>query len=206
MGSPPSGILMDIDEDVTRTVLRPANAGARPGGGRPPGRALQGARRSCTRVDPQPARRCGRGVRLRLRRRARPGAADGVAPPEGSARRRARGVVAARDVGVLPPRPRRGRRVARGTGWMTRLVFTGPHAALAAALGAAAYSGTPAEGAVAEAIEELDLPPAHRVDAPLAGDEVVDTAAWNLPEPVGLCLEEVRELCSAVEERVSRLR
>jgi len=89
---------------------------------------------------------------------------------------------------------------------VTRVVFTGPHAALAAALVGGAYAGRAAEGAVAEAIEELDLPPALRVDGPAAGDEVVDTEIWNLPEPVGLCLEEVRELCSVIEERVSRLR
>lgn len=89
---------------------------------------------------------------------------------------------------------------------MTRVVFTGPHAAIAAAVGGGAYAGPAAEGAVAEAIEELDLPPASRIDAPAASDEVVDTAAWNLPEPVGLCLEEVRELRAVIEERVSRLR
>ena len=89
---------------------------------------------------------------------------------------------------------------------MTRVVFIGPHAALAAALGAGAYAGCAPEGAVAEAIEELDLPPALRLERPAVGDEIVDTAAWNLPEPVGLCLEEVRELCSVIEERVSRLR
>ena len=89
---------------------------------------------------------------------------------------------------------------------MSRVVFTGPHAALAAALGAGAYTGPAPEGAVAEAIEELDLPPALRVDRLAAEDEIVDTAAWNLPEPVGLCLEEVRELCSVIEERVSRLK
>ena len=89
---------------------------------------------------------------------------------------------------------------------MIRFVFIGPHAALAAALGGGAYAGPAVEGAVAEAIEELDLPPGLRVDRPAAGDEVVDTAAWNLPEPVGLCLEEVRELRAVIEERVSRLR
>jgi hypothetical protein len=87
-----------------------------------------------------------------------------------------------------------------------RFVFIGPHAALAATLGGGAYAGPAAEGAVAEAIEELDLPPALHVDRPAAGDEVVDTAAWNLAEPVGLCLEEVRELRTVIEERVSRLR
>ena len=89
---------------------------------------------------------------------------------------------------------------------MTRVVFIGPHAAFAAALGGGAYAGPVAEGAVAEAIEELDLPPALRVDRPAAADEVVDTAAWDLPEPVGLCLEEVRELRAVIEERVSRPR
>ena len=89
---------------------------------------------------------------------------------------------------------------------MSRVVFTGPHAALAAALGAGAYAGPAPEGAVAEAIEELDRPAALRLEQPAAGDEIVDTAAWNLPEPVGLCLEEVRELCSVIEVRVSRPR
>ena len=87
---------------------------------------------------------------------------------------------------------------------MTRVVFVGPHAALAAALHAgAAYTGPPPEGAIAEAIDELDAPPAPRVGEPADGDEVVDTGAWGLPEPVGLCLEEVRELRSAIELRVS---
>jgi hypothetical protein len=30
---------------------------------------------------------------------------------------------------------------------------------------------------------------------------VVDTGAWQLPEPVGLCLEEARELLAAIAER-----
>ena len=90
---------------------------------------------------------------------------------------------------------------------MTRVVFIGPHAALAATLrSGAAYAGPPPEEAVAEAIEELDVPRAPRIDEPVPGDEVVDTGAWNLPEPVGLCLEEVRELRAVIEERVSRLR
>lgn len=90
---------------------------------------------------------------------------------------------------------------------MKRVVFVGPHAALAAALRrGATYVGDPPDGAVAEAIDELDLPRVGRVDAPATGDEVVDTAAWDLPEPVGLCLEEVRELRSAIELRLSRPR
>jgi arsenate reductase len=36
----------------------------------------------------------------------------------------------------------------------------------------------------------------------LPGKEYRD---WNLADPVGLCLEEVRELRSVIEERVSRL-
>jgi hypothetical protein len=85
-----------------------------------------------------------------------------------------------------------------------RIVFVGPHGALAAALRAgSAYAGAAPEGAVAEAIEELDVPPPPRLAAPGAGDEVVDTGAWNLPEPVGLCLEEVRELRSVIEARLA---
>ena len=36
----------------------------------------------------------------------------------------------------------------------------------------------------------------------LPGKEYVD---WNLPDPAGLCLEEVRELRSVIEQRVSSL-
>ncbi|HZC75734.1 MAG TPA: hypothetical protein VE220_07145 [Gaiellaceae bacterium] len=88
---------------------------------------------------------------------------------------------------------------------MTRLVFVGPHAALAAALRpGAAFTGAAPEGAVAEAIDEIDAPP-PRPAAPAAGDAVVDTAAWGLPEPVGMCLEEVRELRAVIEMRVRQL-
>jgi len=37
----------------------------------------------------------------------------------------------------------------------------------------------------------------------ISGKKYVD---WNLPDPVGMCLEEVRELRAVIEERVSRLR
>jgi hypothetical protein len=89
---------------------------------------------------------------------------------------------------------------------MRRVVFVGPHAALAAALhpGAAFAGGVP-EGAVAEAIEELDVPPPPRVESPAPPDVVVDTRDWGLPEPVGMCLEEVRELRAAIEARVAQL-
>jgi protein-tyrosine-phosphatase len=36
----------------------------------------------------------------------------------------------------------------------------------------------------------------------IPGKEYVD---WNLPDPAGLCLEEVRELRSVIEQRVSSL-
>lgn len=36
----------------------------------------------------------------------------------------------------------------------------------------------------------------------LPGKEYVD---WNLPDPAGLCLEEVRELRAVIEKRVARL-
>ena len=88
---------------------------------------------------------------------------------------------------------------------MSRVVFVGAHGALAAALRGDAFAGEVPEEAVAEAIEELDVPFPHRVDAPSANDIVVDTDAWNLPDPVGLCLEEVRELRAVVEQRVASL-
>ncbi|MBV8064033.1 MAG: arsenate reductase ArsC [Actinobacteria bacterium] len=37
----------------------------------------------------------------------------------------------------------------------------------------------------------------------IPGKEYVD---WDLPDPVGMCLEEVRELRAVIEDRVSRLR
>jgi arsenate reductase (thioredoxin) len=36
----------------------------------------------------------------------------------------------------------------------------------------------------------------------IPGKEYVD---WNLPDPAGLCLEEVRELHAAIEQKVSSL-
>jgi hypothetical protein len=88
---------------------------------------------------------------------------------------------------------------------MTRVVFVGSHGALAAAVRRGAYVGPPPEEAVIEAIEELEVPLPPRVEAPGPDDLVVDTAEWNLPDPVGLCLEEVRELRAVIEQRVSSL-
>ena len=88
---------------------------------------------------------------------------------------------------------------------MTRVVFVGSHGALAAAVGRGAYVGPPPEEAVLEAIEELEVPLPPRVEAPGPDDLVVDTAEWDLPDPVGLCLEEVRELRTVVERRLSSL-
>lgn len=88
---------------------------------------------------------------------------------------------------------------------MTRLVFVGLHGALAAALRGGAFAGPEPEESVVEAIEELDVPLPPRVEAPGPYDLVVDTADWNLPDPIGLCLEEVRELRVEVEQRVSSL-
>jgi hypothetical protein len=86
---------------------------------------------------------------------------------------------------------------------VTRVLFVGDHAALAAALGGGAFAGPMPEEAVVEAIEELDVPFPPLADSPAPGDVVVDTDAWNLPSPVGLCLEEVRELRAVIEQRVS---
>jgi hypothetical protein len=89
---------------------------------------------------------------------------------------------------------------------MTRVVFVGRHGALAAALrGGASFAGPAPEEAVVEAIEELDVPFPPHVDSPAQGDVAVDTDAWNLPDPVGLCLEEVRELRAVIEGRVASL-
>jgi hypothetical protein len=88
---------------------------------------------------------------------------------------------------------------------MTPVVFLGPHAALAAALRGGAFAGPTPPEPIREAIEEADLPFPSRVDAPASGDVVVDTAEWSLPDPVGLCLEEVRELRTVIEQRVLSL-
>jgi len=88
---------------------------------------------------------------------------------------------------------------------MSRTVFVGGHGALAAAVGGGAFTGPPPSEAVVEAIEELELPFPPRVRVPAPGDVVVDTGAWNLSDPAGLCLEEVRELRAVIEERVSSL-
>ena len=88
---------------------------------------------------------------------------------------------------------------------MTRVLFVGRHGALAAALRHGAFAGPTPEQAVVEAIEELDVPFPRRVDSPAPGDVVVDTDSWNLPDPAGLCLEEVRELRAVVEDRVASL-
>jgi hypothetical protein len=82
---------------------------------------------------------------------------------------------------------------------VTRILFVGDHAALAAALGGGAFAGPMPQGAVVEAIEELDVPFPRRFDSPAEDDVVFDTDTWNLPSPVGLCLEEVRELRSVIE-------
>jgi hypothetical protein len=89
---------------------------------------------------------------------------------------------------------------------MSGVVFVGAHGALAAALRGGAYVGAVPEEAVVEAIEELDVPFPHRVEAASSSDVVVDTDAWGLPDPVGLCLEEVRELRAVIEDRVASLR
>jgi hypothetical protein len=88
---------------------------------------------------------------------------------------------------------------------VTRVLFVGGHGALAAAVHGGAFAGTPPEEAVVEAIEELDIPFLPRVESASPGDVVVDTDVWGLPEPAGLCLEEVRELRAVIEERVASL-
>jgi hypothetical protein len=88
---------------------------------------------------------------------------------------------------------------------MARVVFVGAHAALAAALGGGAFVGPAPQEAVVEAIDELPVAFPQHLDAPAPGDVVVDTGVWGLPEPVGLCREEVRELRAAIEQRVSTL-
>ena len=92
---------------------------------------------------------------------------------------------------------------------MTRVLFVGVHAAAAAALSErqghdAAFDGPPPPDAIAEALEEIGVDMPRRATAG-PDDRVVDTGDWNLPEPVGLCLEEARELRADIERRVADL-
>jgi arsenate reductase len=79
--------------------------------------------------------------------------------------------------------------------------------------------------AVVEALEEVGIDISHRTPKALTRDDVdwadlVVTMGcgdacpvvpgkryldWNLPDPVGLCLEEVRELRAEIERRVAEL-
>ena len=65
--------------------------------------------------------------------------------------------------------------------------------------------------AVLEALEEVGVDVSGRTPRALTqadldwAELVVDTAEWSLAEPVGLCLEEVRELRSEIERRVAQL-
>jgi arsenate reductase len=79
--------------------------------------------------------------------------------------------------------------------------------------------------AVVEALEEVGIDVSGRVPRKLAREDVEwadlvvtmgcgdacpaisgkEYLEWSLPDPVGLCLEEVRELRAVIEEKVSRL-
>ena len=79
--------------------------------------------------------------------------------------------------------------------------------------------------AVVEALEEIDVDVSHRKPRGLTRDDVEwadlvvtmgcgdacpvlpgkEYVDWNLPDPAGLCLEEVRELRAVIEQRVSSL-
>jgi arsenate reductase (thioredoxin) len=81
--------------------------------------------------------------------------------------------------------------------------------------GAARSAGSePAEDlheAVVEALEEIGVDVSGRRPRALTPDDldwadlVVDLRDWGLAEPVGLCLEEVRELRAEIERRVAEL-
>jgi hypothetical protein len=87
---------------------------------------------------------------------------------------------------------------------MTRILFVGAHAAAAAAfVPGAGYDGPEPPDAILDALDEAGVGVPPRATG---GDVVVDTDAWNLPEPVGLCLEEARELRTEIERRVAELR
>jgi protein-tyrosine-phosphatase len=107
---------------------------------------------------------------------------------------------------------------------VTRVLFVGVRNAGSTQLAQALYelrggdarsAGTePADEvheAVVEALEEIGVETSERRPRALTQDDldwadlVVDTREWGVPEPVGLCLEEVRELRADIERRVARL-
>ena len=79
--------------------------------------------------------------------------------------------------------------------------------------------------AVVEALDEIGIDVSGRTPRALEGEDVEwadlvvtmgcgdacpvlpgkEYADWNLPDPAGLCLEEVRELRAVIEQRVSSL-
>jgi len=68
------------------------------------------------------------------------------------------------------------------------------------------------DGAVVEALEEIGVDlsvrrPRALADADLEWADVVVSIEedWNLPDPVGLCLEEVRELRAVIEAHIAGL-
>jgi hypothetical protein len=86
---------------------------------------------------------------------------------------------------------------------MTRVLFRGVHGAAAAALQrGASFDGPEPPEAVLEALEEAGaVVPGRGTTA----DLVVDTDDWGLPEPVGLCVEEARELVTTLRRRIAEL-
>src|SRR5437764_1027417 len=109
--------LMPVDANPSRPpapLLRARDAAA-PRRGAPRARgALQGARRPDAGRARQPARRRGRGLRLRPERGLRALAADDLTSPADPARGRPRRGEPSRDVGLLPARAR-GDRLAAGS-------------------------------------------------------------------------------------------
>jgi arsenate reductase (thioredoxin) len=90
---------------------------------------------------------------------------------------------------------------------------------------AGSQPATELHGAVVEALEEIGIDVSGRTPKPLTREDVEwadlvvtmgcgdacpvlpgkDYVDWNLPDPAGLCLEEVRELRAVIEQRVSSL-
>src|SRR5262249_49363147 len=152
---------------------------------------------------------------------------------EGLARRRARRVLPPRHLGLLPPRSRRGTRVAAYARRM-RVLFVCVENAGRSQIAQALYERRGGEArsagsrpaselpeAVVEALEEIGIDVGERIPRALRRDDVewadlVVTMGcgdacpvlpgtayldWNLPDPAGLCLEEVRELREVIAQR-----
>src|SRR5919106_1603188 len=105
-----AAILINVNEEAERYLLRSRCAAPADPGADSPRRPLQGTRRPDPRCHREPSRPRRGGLRLRVRERARAVAADDLAPPADPPRSGPCRGVPARNLGLLPPRAGRSSR------------------------------------------------------------------------------------------------